>query len=108
MRFLIRFLKRNAKYKGLFGGSSGWLRVFGVFTAASLIGKYVGRNEQLLAKEVLNPGQSMTVSAIAPPTPRQRRTSKRDDKSLSKAAEIARVANKAAVKQAKKSSSAKL
>lgn len=101
MRFLFRFLKRNATYKGLLGGSRGWLTLFGIFTTFRFFGKYVGREEQFLTKETLKPGQAMTITAIAPPTRRENKAAKRQAVADAASAKAAASAAKAAAKQAK-------
>jgi hypothetical protein len=77
---LIRILRRNATYKGLLGGQRGWLAMFAVFGVARFFGKYVGRDEQHLASERLRPGQSMTITTMAPPTRAERRASARSSR----------------------------
>lgn len=66
-------LRRNALYKGLFGGSRGWLAVGAFVWGPRLLKRALGRNEEIVAKEVLKPGQSLYLEAIAPPTRAQRR-----------------------------------
>jgi hypothetical protein len=101
MRFIFRFLKRNATYKGLLGGSRGWLTLFGIFTTFRFFGKYVGREEQYLTKETLKPGQAMTITAIAPPSRRENKAAKRQAVADAASAKAAASAAKAAAKQAK-------
>jgi hypothetical protein len=42
-----------------------------------LLKKALGRNEQFLAKEVLNPGQTVCIRALEPATREQRRAARR-------------------------------
>jgi hypothetical protein len=77
MAWLIRFLRRNATYKGLLGGQRGWLALFALFGVARFFGRFVGREPQHLTSERLLPGQSLTIVAIPPPTRAERRAAKR-------------------------------
>jgi hypothetical protein len=70
-------LRRNALYKGLLGGSRGWMAV-GVFVwGARFVRKTFGKNETIVATEVLKPGQVLRLEAIAPPTRDERRAARR-------------------------------
>ena len=64
-------------YRGLLGGSRGWLFVGGLFWAVRLMRRFVGRTEEIAATEVLKPGQFVTIAAIAPVTRRRRRAAER-------------------------------
>jgi hypothetical protein len=64
-------------YRGLLGGSRGWLFVGGVFWAGRLMRRFFGRTAEIAATEVLKPGQFVTIAAIAAPTRRERRAAKR-------------------------------
>ena len=70
-------LRRNALYKGLFGGSRGWMAVGALVWAPRLLKRVLGRNEQVVATELLEPGQVLRLEAIAPPTRRERRAARR-------------------------------
>ena len=71
-------LRRNALYKGLFGGSRGWLAV-GVFAwGPRLMKRALGRTEKVVATEVLKPGQAIYIEAIPQETREQRRALRRD------------------------------
>lgn len=71
-------LRRNALYKGLFGGSRGWLAV-GVFVwGPRLMKRALGRTEKVVATEVLKPGQALYIEAIPQETREQRRALRRD------------------------------
>jgi hypothetical protein len=73
----VAALRRNGLYKGLLGGSRGWMAVGAVVWAPRLMKKLLGRNEQIVATEVLKPGQAIRLEAIAPPTRRDRRAARR-------------------------------
>lgn len=71
-------LRRNALYKGLFGGSRGWLAVGAVVWGPRLMKRLLGRNEKVVATEVLKPGQSLYLQTIPQQTREQRRAARRD------------------------------
>lgn len=73
----VAALRRNGLYKGLLGGSRGWMAVGAVVWAPRLMKKLLGRNEQIVATEVLKPGQAIRLEAIAPPTRGDRRAARR-------------------------------
>jgi hypothetical protein len=66
-------IRRNGLYKGLLGGSRGWLIVGGTFWGARTIRRVFGKNEITVANEVLQPGQKITIEAIKPLTRRERK-----------------------------------
>ena len=65
-------------YKGLLGGSRGWMAVGVVVWGPRLMKKALGKNEQIVATEVLRPGQALQLTAISPPTRAERRAARRD------------------------------
>jgi hypothetical protein len=69
----IAVLRRKALYKGLVGGSRGWLAVGAFVWLPMLLKKALGRTEQLVAKEVLKPGQTLCIEAIEPQSRAQRK-----------------------------------
>jgi hypothetical protein len=71
-------LRRNALYKGLLGGSRGWLAVGAVVWAPRLMKRALGRNEKVVATEVLKPGQALYLEAIPQETRAQRRAARLD------------------------------
>ena len=71
-------LRRNALYKGVFGGSRGWLAVGAVVWAPRLVRRALGRTEKVVATEVLTPGQALYLEAIPQETRAQRRAARRD------------------------------
>ena len=70
-------LRRRAVYKGLFGGSRGWMVVGAVVWGPRLMKKVLGRTEQIVATEVLKPGQRVCIEAITPVTRGERRAIRR-------------------------------
>ncbi len=98
-------IRRNAVYKGLLGGSKGWLAVGTVLWSRSFLKKTFGKNEELLTVERLTKGQFLRIDAIAPLTRRQRKRLRRaaardaarqkaDRKAASQAAAAAELAAK--------------
>jgi hypothetical protein len=75
--FIVRYLRRNAKEKGLLGGRRGWFGVFLVLTGARIARRHIGREAEHLTVETLRPGQSLSITAIAPTTRRDRKRSAR-------------------------------
>jgi hypothetical protein len=73
----IAALRRNALYKGLLGGSRGWLAVGAFVWGPRLLRKALGRTEQVVAKEVLKPGQTLCIETIPPQSRAQRRAARR-------------------------------
>ena len=70
-------LRQRSLQRGLFGGHKGWMAV-GVFVwGPRLYKRFVGRQEQLIATERLLPGQSIQLTAVAPPTRRELKAAKR-------------------------------
>jgi hypothetical protein len=70
-------LRSNALYKGLLGGSRGWMAVGALVWMPRLMKKVLGRTEKVVAIEVLKPGQVLCLEAIAPPTRDERRAARR-------------------------------
>ena len=66
-------VRRNAIYKGLFGGSKGWMVVGGVFWLVRFLRGAAGKNEVIVANEVLKPGEFVTIRTIAPTSRRAAR-----------------------------------
>jgi hypothetical protein len=73
----MALLRRNALYKGLFGGARGWMAVGAVLWMPRVLKRLFGRNEEIVATEVLKPGESVHLAAIRPPTRRMRRAAAR-------------------------------
>ncbi len=74
------YLRRGALYKGLFGGRRGWMAVGAMLWTPRLLKRLVGRNEEVVAIERLEPGQFVRLEAIAPPTRRERKAAARQAK----------------------------
>lgn len=70
-------LRRNAVYRGVFGGSRGWMAVGVVFWGPRLFRKYFGKHEEVIAIEKLTAGQFVRLESIRPPTRKQRKAIKR-------------------------------
>lgn len=60
----MALLRRNALYKGLFGGARGWMVVGAVLWAPRVLKRLFGRNEEVVATETLKPGQFVRIEAI--------------------------------------------
>jgi hypothetical protein len=73
----VAALRRSALSKGLLGGSRGWMAVGAMVWGPRLMKKALGRSEQIVATEVLEPGQVLRLEAIRRPTRGQRRSARR-------------------------------
>jgi hypothetical protein len=69
-------LRRNALYRGLLGGSRGWLAVGAIIWSRRLLKRAMGKQEEVLTVEKLEPGQAIRIEAI-PPDARGRRRATR-------------------------------
>ena len=72
-----RVARRNALSKGLLGGQRGWLALGALFWGGRAMRKALTRQETFVTMERLEPGQSVTLTAITPPTRRERRAGRR-------------------------------
>ena len=70
-------LRRNALYKGLLGGRRGWMAVGAVVWAPRIMKKALGRTEEVVLTEKLEPGQALRIEAIKRPTRAERRAGRR-------------------------------
>ena len=70
-------LRRSALYKGVFGGSRGWLAVGVALWGPRFFRKYFGKHEEVIAVEKLTAGQFVRLESVAPPTRKQRKAIKR-------------------------------
>ena len=70
-------LRRNAIYKGLLGGQRGWLAIGAVVWTPRLLKRALGRTEQVVATERLEPGQVLRIEAIKRPTRAEDRARRR-------------------------------
>jgi len=67
------FLRQGAIYKGFLGGSRGWT-IFGVVLFGwRFVKRMLGRTEEVVAVEKLQPGQFMRIEAIPMKTKADRR-----------------------------------
>ncbi len=71
------FIRRGGVYKGLLGGSRGWMAVGGAFWGLRFVRRTFGKSETTVATERLKPGQFVTIEAIKPETRGERRAAKR-------------------------------
>jgi len=69
-------LRRNSITKGLFGGSSGWMAVGAVVWGGRLLRKILGRQEEIVATEKLEPGQRLELRTIPPVTRGERKAAR--------------------------------
>ncbi|MBI5090080.1 MAG: hypothetical protein HZB15_14790 [Actinobacteria bacterium] len=69
-------LRRNALYRGLLGGSRGWLAVGAVMFGTRLLRRVAGKQEEVLTVEKPHPGEAIRIDAIPPGTRRQRRAAR--------------------------------
>jgi hypothetical protein len=69
-------LRRNSITKGFFGGSSGWMAVGVVVWGGRLLRKAVGRREEIVATEKLEPGQRLELRTIPPVTRGERKAAR--------------------------------
>jgi hypothetical protein len=67
------YLRRGALRKGLFGGSTGWMVVGAFVWGPRIVKRLLGRNEVVVATEVLEPGQGVVLQTIPQQTRAQRR-----------------------------------
>jgi hypothetical protein len=70
-------MRRNAIYKGLLGGSRGWLYVGGAVWVLHVVRRTLGRAETIAAVEVLRPGQGLVLRTIVPATSQQRKVARK-------------------------------
>jgi hypothetical protein len=70
-------IRRASLYKGFLGGSRGWRAVGLLFWGTRLVKRVFGHNEEIVATDVLKPGQFVRIEAIPVPSRRQRRAARR-------------------------------
>ena len=58
--------RRNGLYKGLIGGDRKWLIIGGTVWGARTLRKALGKTEQIVALEKMEPGQWMSLRTISP------------------------------------------
>jgi hypothetical protein len=78
---IVGWYSRRARFlfieRGLRGGDRFWLIMGGLFVGTRLVKRTIGRVEETLTLDTLKPGQSMTISVMAPPKRAARRAAKR-------------------------------
>ena len=74
----IRFLRREGFVKGILGGSNGWTTVAATLWFLRLVGKMLGKNEEIIATEKLTAGQFVSIRSIPPQTRTTKRRAERD------------------------------
>ncbi len=89
--------RHNAIYKGVLGGDRKWMYIGGAVWGVRSLRKALGKNEQIVALEKMEPGQWMSLRTIPPTTRKQRRAAdkraeqaKKNDRIARKNAELAR------------------
>jgi hypothetical protein len=60
------FARRNGIYKGLLGGDRTWLVLGGIVWGGRMLKKTLGKVEEVVAVEKLEPGQWMSLRTITP------------------------------------------
>lgn len=73
-------VRRNGIYKGLLGGDRSWLVIGGIFWGGRFLKKSLGKSEQVVALEKLEPGQWLSLRTIPQNTRKQRKLLKASDK----------------------------
>ncbi|MCE9622492.1 MAG: hypothetical protein K8R99_09125 [Actinomycetia bacterium] len=70
-------LRQRSLQRGLFGGHKGWMAVGVLVWMPRVLKRLGGRKEELIATERLRPGQTIQLTAVAPPTRRELKAAKR-------------------------------
>jgi hypothetical protein len=71
------YARRAAVYKGFIRGRRGWLVVGLVLWTPRIVKRVLGRHPELVATEVLQPGQFVRLESIPPLSRRERKALKR-------------------------------
>jgi hypothetical protein len=66
-------VRRNALYKGVLGGSRGWLAIGAVLWSKSFIKKTFGKQVEVLGTEKLTKGQFVRIDSLRPLTRKERK-----------------------------------
>jgi hypothetical protein len=96
--------RRNAIYKGVFEGDRKWLAIGGAAWGVRLLRKSLGKNEQVVALEKLEPGQGVILRTIPPVKRRELKRAKKRARSQARLERKADKVAKQAAKSAKKAS----
>jgi hypothetical protein len=70
-------IRRRALQRGIFGSSAMWRAIAVVVFGSRFLRKIFGKNPDYLGTETLKAGQFLQITAIAPPTRRERREARR-------------------------------
>jgi len=73
----IRLARRAGFYRGLLGGNRGWMAVGALLWVGRTAKRTLGRSEQRVSFDRLEPGQGLEIRTIVPPTRAERRTARR-------------------------------
>lgn len=73
----MALVRHNALSKGVFGGRKGWMFVGFLLWAPRVAKRMFGRTEETLTLEKLAPGQTVTITAVRPPTRAERKAAAR-------------------------------
>ncbi len=71
------YLRRNALHQGVLGGNRSWVVIGAFVYGPRLFRKFLGRNEQIVAIEKLEPGQFVRIEALKPQSKADRKAAKR-------------------------------
>src|SRR5688500_15722445 len=82
--------RRNAIYKGVLGGDRKWMIIGGTVWGVRLLRKSLGKSEQFVTLEKLEPGQWMSLRAIPPTTRKQRKAADKNAKIVRRNDKVAR------------------
>ncbi len=72
-----RFFSHQIATRGLYGESRDWRTLWYVVTTVGLVRRVFGKNPEVAAIEVLQPGEHVTLRTIPAPTRKERKTAKR-------------------------------
>ena len=73
-------LRRNALYRGLLGGSRGWLAVGALIWGRGALKRAMGKQPEVLTVEKLQPGLGLRIDTSPAPTRRDRRGMRRSER----------------------------
>lgn len=75
MGALLRFLRRAGIERGLFEGKRSWMWLGGIAWALHWLQRAAGRNESVVYRDELQPGESLVIRREAVPAARRRKRS---------------------------------
>lgn len=76
---LLSYLRTRSLKEGLFRGRRGWFVIGVVLWTVRIVRRISSRSPQLVSKEILRAGESVSISSVE----RERRSERRARKSLS-------------------------